>query len=210
MILVERRINPSSEFIRLDEATRLQLVSMSRDNRYASRIKSDIKYEGINVQNLASGRTKDLDVTLKVSGKYKVTVRFEKFMIYLVQVIMMSKNSSIPNYSDMKPSDKFKSLSSQRKSTLITSGVIKALDSSQVRLHCECSDFRYRFAYKATQSEYNLGFSEDRPTKRTNPNEEGSVCKHLAGVLTAPSKYQKQVVAHILKIINYDPEVLNL
>lgn len=63
--------------------------------------------------------------------------------------------------------------------------VIKALRrafdaTDDVKVDCSCADFRYRFAYWATQNGYKYGAPENRPSDVTNPDDMlGATCKHL-------------------------------
>lgn len=65
---------------------------------------------------------------------------------------------------------------------------IKALDQSideaDILVNCTCADFKYRFAYWATQYDYKYGEPENRPSDITNPNDKlGAICKHLTAIL---------------------------
>lgn len=63
--------------------------------------------------------------------------------------------------------------------------VIKALRrafdaTDDIKVDCTCADWRYRFAYWATQNGYKYGDPENRPSEITNPDDAiGSTCKHL-------------------------------
>ncbi len=67
--------------------------------------------------------------------------------------------------------------------------------NSDLKVKCDCEDFKYRRAYKATMLGYNAyPVNELRPAKITNPLNKGSVCKHLLNVLKnfeALAKYVK-------------------
>lgn len=68
--------------------------------------------------------------------------------------------------------------------------VIKALSmafdaTDDVKVSCDCGDWRYRFAYWATQNGYNYGPPENRPSDQTNPDDSlGATCKHLSLLLS--------------------------
>lgn len=63
--------------------------------------------------------------------------------------------------------------------------VIKALRrafdaTDDVKVDCTCADWRYRYAYWATQNGYKYGAPESRPSDITNPDDAiGATCKHL-------------------------------
>lgn len=73
----------------------------------------------------------------------------------------------------------------------------KAMRMLDVKSHCECDDFRYRFAYWFTQKGDNSGAPESRPAKITNPTDDlGRGCKHILMVLS--NKIWCERVARIL------------
>ncbi len=52
---------------------------------------------------------------------------------------------------------------------------------------CKCNDFKYRYAYRATEDGYILGKKEGRDSDITNPSPvfpEGTVCKHIHNALS--------------------------
>ena len=59
--------------------------------------------------------------------------------------------------------------------------------NNDVRVYCDCPDFKYRFAYRGTDEKYKVGLREVRPSNKTNPEEfgfpQGTVCKHLDNAL---------------------------
>ena len=63
--------------------------------------------------------------------------------------------------------------------------VIKALSrafdaTDDVKVDCTCADWKYRYAYWASQNGYKYGPAEDRPSDKTNPDDTlGATCKHL-------------------------------
>lgn len=203
MIILTEKL---SNFVPLLELKRLELVNMSRENRYGNRA-TKIKYKNINVDSLLGGRTNHLDLTLQVAD-YKVVIRYDYFRVMIARAFR--NLNYVRKAEGNKLSEKYKSLSMSQRRNAIASSVVYGLDNCDVRVKCECADFQYRFAYKATKYDYNLGFKETRPALHTNPNDKGSTCKHLVGALTAPSKYQKFVVRDVLKLIEIDPTLLDI
>lgn len=68
----------------------------------------------------------------------------------------------------------------------IRDAITRAFRNEDILLYCSCPDFRYRYAYIATQQGYIIdeSHSEYRPAKITNPNDSlGSACKHVLLVL---------------------------
>lgn len=83
----------------------------------------------------------------------------------------------------------------------------RALDREDILVDCSCPDFKYRYAYTATIGGFKYGRKEKRPSDKTNPNLEGSVCKHLAFVLSNKlwvSKYSSAINSYLKK----NPELL--
>lgn len=79
----------------------------------------------------------------------------------------------------------------------------KAVDESNMYVNCTCPDFRYRHAYWATMNDYKYGGAETRPAKITNPNNKGSVCKHISAAIARPSQWLKYVAGWISTIVKF-------
>lgn len=58
----------------------------------------------------------------------------------------------------------------------------------------------YRFAYMATKLKYKYGKPENRPADITNPNDYGSMCKHLISMLSN-KKWLQQVTGTVMDFI---------
>lgn len=54
--------------------------------------------------------------------------------------------------------------------------------TGDVKVFCQCADYAYRFAYVDTQLSAGI-YKENRPANITNPNGDGTVCKHLLAAL---------------------------
>lgn len=60
----------------------------------------------------------------------------------------------------------------------------KALDTEDLFIDCTCDDFKYRFAYWATQANCKFGLQQNKaPTVRNVKNNKGYCCKHTLAVL---------------------------
>ncbi len=77
---------------------------------------------------------------------------------------------------DMKDIDSVKDLKKRE--------IMRLMLAGDLAVHCTCPDFKYRKKYMAYQIGYGI-YREDRFPKIRNPKLEGSVCKHLAVVLSA-------------------------
>ena len=78
----------------------------------------------------------------------------------------------------------------------------RLLMSDRLKIHCDCPSFRYFHAYAATQKGFGL-YPELRPSKITNKECRGGVCKHLHLVLkylpAQSSKIASELKAHYTK-----------
>lgn len=54
--------------------------------------------------------------------------------------------------------------------------------TGDVKVFCQCADYAYRFAYVDTQLSAGI-YKETRPANITNPNGDGTVCKHILAAL---------------------------
>lgn len=95
--------------------------------------------------------------------------------------------------------DKFDAVLPDR--PLVYRALRKAVDTSNIYIDCTCPDFRYRFAYWATRQDYKYGKAESRPSNITNPNNTGSVCKHVTAALVRPSQWLKYVAGWISTVV---------
>lgn len=65
-----------------------------------------------------------------------------------------------------------------------------------VEVYCSCPDFRYRFSYMAWEFDYGTN-KETRFPDHTNPNLNGSVCKHLTFLLENIESYTAPIVSDL-------------
>lgn len=83
----------------------------------------------------------------------------------------------------------------------VNKAIRKSLDAALRRNHvqvaCSCSDFKYRYAYMATQKGYGFDTDENRPALITNPKNKGGICKHQIKILNTPSLWLPKVVTSI-------------
>ena len=82
--------------------------------------------------------------------------------------------------------------------------VMSAFNSDDIRVHCTCPDFKYRFAYWLTKKNLNAGEPQTDPGKGiANPHDsKGTGCKHIMLVLSNNSWVIK-VASVIRNYINY-------
>jgi hypothetical protein len=174
---------------------------MSKGSRFSKRVTIDLKYQGIDIDSLLGNNLEYLDMRVRVK-EYWCEVRFTEFREVLLEILEdMGLESPI--------SQEYERLPLKDKRLAVSEAIDYCMESANILVNCSCPDFRYRFSYKATKDKYNFGFSEDRPPERTNPNLKGSACKHLIGILNAPSKWKASLVRDVLKCIDWDPSVLD-
>ena len=165
----------------LTEATRNELVAKSQ---------SGVKYQDVNKGNRWNRKDKcsinntvadynkiDMDsfwktdvlrFSVKVKGEtssYEVGVSFNGVLGKIMQDVQRNKNKIDRD--------------------TVTKALIGALSSEDIKVSCQCPDFKYRFAYIASKQGYNEGPNETREASITNPTDnKGAACKHILAVLS--------------------------
>lgn len=108
-------------------------------------------------------------------------------------------------------------------SKLIQKSLKQSLDKNDIYIDCSCPDFKYRYAYHATQGKFKWGTQQHSNGKKIrNPNnDKGSMCKHLYALLHSnvflnkiSDKIMKTVMANLDILvkkynINLDEFILN-
>lgn len=123
-------------------------------------------------------------------GDYICTVQFDSVLNNLISTVSGSHgNGNVTMYA-------------------IRRALLQTIDSGDLKIHCTCDDWRYRFAYWATKYDYNAGTAETRPAKIRNPNDSlGSMCKHLIAVLKNKDWLEK-VAKYITLIVRDNTEYI--
>lgn len=166
------------------EITRKEILSKGRREdpaKYARRLSY---VNSIKPQPMARDlfiKTGTLTVPMRV-GDYVVTVHISG-ILKLVQDEMDRSGRELPDRQ------------------IVYRALRKAVDESNMYVDCTCADFKYRYAYLSTINDYKYGKPETRPAKITNPDNNGSVCKHITAALARPSQWLKYVSGWIATII---------
>jgi hypothetical protein len=84
---------------------------------------------------------------------------------------------------------------------LVYRALRKAVDTSNVYVNCQCPDYKYRFKFWASRKDYQYGEPETRPSNITNPDNRGTVCKHITAGLVRPSQWLKYVAGWISTVV---------
>ena len=178
-VLYGNKINESKK---LDEVSRNELLSKAK-RQTITRYNKAPGYKGfyiVDVDTTSILTTNSLRVTCKV-GDYWDTVEMEN-ILYWIQI------------EAEKTPDK------QINTKKVTTAIMNSIDGMDIKVDCNCGDFVYRFAYAATKFGYKYGKPETRPAKITNPNDYGSMCKHLISMLSN-KKWLQQITGTVMDFI---------
>lgn len=167
---------------KLEEVSRNDMLAKAK-SQTITRYNKAPGYKGFSIVDIDTTSvftTNSLRVTCRV-GDYWDTVEMEN-ILYWIQV-EAEKN---PNH--------------QINTKGITAAIINSIDGMDIKVDCTCPDFKYRFAYMATKLGYKYGKPENREAKITNPNDYGSICKHLISMLSN-KKWLQQVTSTVMDFI---------
>lgn len=89
----------------------------------------------------------------------------------------------------------------------VTTCLTKAINTKQIKINCDCPDFKFRHAYVATIGGFKAMDPENRPAKKTNPDNKGGACKHVLRIL-ANINWIRAVANDVVRLINFDPDML--
>ena len=180
--------------IRLIEVTRQELIRKNRNEtpeRYARRMNYVNTIKPLGVTKDLFINTGTLTVPINV-GDYIVTIHISGIMKLIRQELDRS-GKTLPD----RP--------------LVYRALRKAVDESNIYVDCTCPDFRYRFSYWSTRNDYKYGKPETRPADITNPDNKGSICKHITAALVRPSQWLKYVAGWISTVVRaYLEQKLNI
>lgn len=167
---------------KLEEVSRNDMLAKAK-SQTITRYNKAPGYKGFSIVDIDTTSvftTNSLRVTCRV-GDYWDTVEMEN-ILYWIQV-EAEKNQ---NY--------------QINTKGITAAITNSIDGMDIKVDCTCPDFKYRFAYMATKLGYKYGKPENREAKITNPNDYGSICKHLISMLSN-KKWLQQVTSTVMDFI---------
>lgn len=94
-------------------------------------------------------------------------------------------------------------------SKLIIRSIKRSLDKNDIYINCTCDDFKYRYAYHATQGKFKWGkLQNSNGQKIRNPNNDiGCMCKHLYALLRS-NTFLEKVSDTIMRTIMANLDVL--
>ena len=165
---------------KVEEASRNELLVKSKGETI-TRYNKAAGYRGFGIVDIDTTSlltTNSLRVTCRV-GDYYDTVEMED-VLYWIQ--MHAEQSSTKWQVNTK---------------VVTKALMDAIDGMDIKVDCECGDWKYRFAYQATEWGYKYGKPETRPAKITNPSGYGALCKHLISLL-GNKRWLQQVTGTVM------------
>jgi len=194
----ESKKNLKEEYL-ITEATRNQLLAKSKSgDRYSNPVKgnrwtrknlckvaSTVKdYNQIDMDNFWKNDTLNFGINIEgETSSYIVKVEFKNIILKIQRNIERNRN--------------------RLEISSIYDALVLALNSADVKVSCNCGDFKYRFKYYATQQGYNVGSEENREAKITNPNDsKGAACKHILAILNN-LKWLRKIASVINNYANY-------
>lgn len=184
-------LNIHNESHLLSEASRKDLTTKSRiqsKKRYKKRLNYQVSnFRGVDLKQMFEN---DYFVFKTPIKDYVCVIAFPGVFSELRNVVK-STNGSV------------KKINLQ----MVIKALRKAFDATDdVKVNCTCADWRYRFAYWATQNGYKYGEPETRPSDITNPDDAiGATCKHL-NLLLSNKRWLTKAASTVNSFIKAYPE----
>ena len=176
-ILYESKQTKNKE--KLEEVSRNELLAKTKGETI-TRYNKSVQYKGFSLVNINIDdilRNNTIIITCRV-GDYLDTLELED-ILYWIQIVA-EKNTN-----------------KQINSKVVTEALMNAVDGMDIKIDCECGDWRFRLAYQATEWGYKYGTPETRPANIRNPNGFGALCKHLTALLSN-KKWLQQVSSYLM------------
>lgn len=151
---------------KLEEAGRNELLALAKGETI-TRYNKAAGYKGFSLVDIDTNSimVHDSIVVTNRVGNYYDTIELEDILYWVGLYVEESKDKKM----GIKIAEK---------------ALLGAADGMDIKIDCNCGDFVYRFAYQATILGYKYGKPENRPANITNPNNYGSMCKHLIAMLS--------------------------
>lgn len=176
----------------LSEASRNELLALTKGETI-TRYNKAAGYKGFSVVDINTSnilRDNTLLITCRV-GDYHDVVELQD-ILYWVQIVAEQNQYNQVNTKG------------------VTQAIMNSIDGMDIKVDCECADWKYRFAYQATVLGYKYGKPENRPNqyKRTNKDNVGALCKHLTSLLSN-KRWLQQVTGKVMDFIEENIEKVN-
>lgn len=175
-IWVDENDNVPNASYKLEEASRNELLAKAKAETI-TRYNKSAGYKGFSLVDIDTTAVKTRDVIIITNrvGDYFDTIELEDILYWV--------GLEVDNTRDKKMGLE-----------VVRRALLGAMDGMDIKVDCECGDWKYRFKYMATILDYNYGKPENRPSNITNPNGYGALCKHLISLLSNKS-WVKQVAS---------------
>lgn len=192
MFIVEESLNKYNMLIKqkLEEVSRNELLAKTKGETI-TRYKKSAQYKGFNLVDIdINNLLRDNTIVLVCRvGDYLDYIQLEDVLYWIQIVAEKSANRQINN-------------------KVVTEALMNAIDGMDIKVDCECGDWRFRLKYQATEWGYNYGRPETRPANIRNPNGFGALCKHLTAVLSN-KKWLQQVASFLMDWCSKNIEQIN-
>ena len=175
---------------KLEEVSRNELLAKTKGETI-TRYKKSAQYKGFSLVDIDINsllRNNTIVLVCRV-GDYLDYIQLEDVLYWIQIVAEKSTNRQINN-------------------KVVTEALMNAIDGMDIKVDCECGDWRFRLKYQATEWGYNYGRPETRPANIRNPNGFGALCKHLTAVLSN-KKWLQQVASFLMDWCSKNIEQIN-
>lgn len=182
-----------NEFLVKDKKTSINIPFVNRAKQIIAKTvmrKHDFKSGTVSMALRGEGIQLD-EVTKKELLDLSTRKKKESFNVTLKKVDT-SKNRLVFQVGKYDVVVKLSDLSILKQEKGTRTEKIKLALDGDIKVDCQCADFQYRYRYVA--SEYGATTKrEKRPTNITNPNYDGSLCKHLDFLLRNIDSFIDQI-----------------
>ena len=157
----------------LTEVTRWEMINASKskspDRFLKSKNYSPKDFKNVDFEDLFVNDRFTWSTRVYGDEHYIVTISFEGPFEFLKDTL-----------KSMKGKNRIKRVTQQ----MLARALSVCLDTEDLYVDCSCPDFKYRFAYHATQADCKYGTPQNKaPTVRNVKNNKGYVCKHILAIL---------------------------
>lgn len=169
---------------KIEEKSRNELLAKTK-SQTITRYNKAQEYKGFYIRGVDTDELLKKDSLLTINcqvGNYRDQVQMEN-MLYWVEYEIEERNH------DLQVTTKY-----------VTQALMDAIDGMNIKVNCECGDWKFRMAYQATKYGYKYGTPENRPAKIRNPNDIGALCKHITSLLSN-KKWLQQVTSILMDFI---------
>ena len=169
---------------KIEEKSRNELLAKTK-SQTITRYNKAQEYKGFYIRGVDLDDLLKKDSSLVINcqvGNYRDQIEIEN-VLYWLQYEIEERNH------DLQVTSKY-----------VTQALMDAIDGMNIKVNCDCGDFRFRMAYQATKYQYKYGTPENRPAKIRNPDDIGSLCKHLTALLSN-KRWLQQITSFLMDFV---------